>query len=46
MMQLFHQLKSEILQSHLMEKTFVLVQELLTATQKSFQLKKYFWKVQ
>ena len=28
-----------------MEKTFILVQELLTAAEKSFNLKKYFWKV-
>jgi len=28
-----------------MEKTFVLIQELLTAAEKSFNLKKYFWKV-
>jgi len=27
-----------------MEKTFVLIQELLTAAEKSFNLKKYFWK--
>jgi len=28
-----------------MEKSFVLIQELFTAAEKSFNLKKYFWKV-
>ena len=42
---LFNQLKTEILHSHIMEKTFVLIQELQTAAEKSFNLKKYFWKV-
>ncbi|XP_032234671.1 uncharacterized protein C12orf56 [Nematostella vectensis] len=41
---LFNQLKTEILQSHHMEKNFVLINELLTAAQKSFSLKKLFWK--
>ncbi|XP_031571203.1 uncharacterized protein C12orf56-like [Actinia tenebrosa] len=41
---LFNQLKTEILQSHRMEKTFVLINELLTGAQKSFSLKKFFWK--
>ncbi|KAK3700689.1 hypothetical protein QZH41_015640, partial [Actinostola sp. cb2023] len=41
---LFNQLKTEILHSHRMEKTFVLINELLTAAQKSFSLKKLFWK--
>ena len=45
LLHLFNQLKTEILQSHIMETTFVLVQELLTAAEKSFNLKKYFWKV-
>ena len=45
LLHLFNQLKQEILQSHIMEKSFVLIQELLTAAQKSFNLKKYFWKV-
>ena len=45
LLHLFNQLKTEILQSHIMEKTFILVQELLTAAEKSFNLKKYFWKV-
>ena len=45
LLHLFNQLKTEILQSHIMEKTFVLIQELLTAAEKSFNLKKYFWKV-
>jgi len=45
LLHLFNQLKQEILQSHIMEKTFVLIQELLTAAEKSFNLKKYFWKV-
>ena len=45
LLHLFNQLKTEILQSHMMEKTFVLIQELLTAAEKSFNLKKYFWKV-
>lgn len=44
LLHLFNQLKTEILQSHIMETTFVLVQELLTAAEKSFNLKKYFWK--
>lgn len=44
LLHLFNQLKTEILQSHIMEKTFILVQELLTAAEKSFNLKKYFWK--
>jgi len=44
LLHLFNQLKTEILQSHVMEKTFVLIQELLTAAEKSFNLKKYFWK--
>ncbi|KAJ7353843.1 hypothetical protein OS493_032118 [Desmophyllum pertusum] len=46
LLHLFNQLKTEILQSHMMEKTFVLIQELLTAAEKSFNLKKYFWKSQ
>ena len=45
LLHLFNQLKTEILQSHMMEKTFILIQELLTAAEKSFNLKKYFWKV-
>lgn len=45
LLHLFNQLKQEILQSHIMEKSFVLIQELLTAAEKSFNLKKYFWKV-
>lgn len=44
LLHLFNQLKQEILQSHIMEKSFVLIQELLTAAEKSFNLKKYFWK--
>ena len=45
LLHLFNQLKQEILQSHIMEKSSVLIQELLTAAEKSFNLKKYFWKV-
>ena len=45
LLHLFNQLKTEILQSHMMEKTFILIQELLTGAEKSFNLKKYFWKV-
>lgn len=44
LLHLFNQLKQEILQSHIMEKSFVLIQELFTAAEKSFNLKKYFWK--
>ncbi|PFX30130.1 Uncharacterized protein C12orf56-like [Stylophora pistillata] len=46
LLHLFNQLKTEILQWHtcIMEKTFILIQELFTAAEKSFNLKKYFWK--
>ncbi|XP_022810236.1 uncharacterized protein C12orf56-like [Stylophora pistillata] len=39
LLHLFNQLKTEILQSHIMEKTFILIQELFTAAEKSFNLK-------
>ncbi|PFX18048.1 hypothetical protein AWC38_SpisGene17605 [Stylophora pistillata] len=45
LLHLFNQLKTEILQSHVTKKTFILIQELFTAAEKSFNLTKYFWKI-